>query len=104
VILPRLCCCNRSEAIQHTATSSDANYDGIAIDPVNVNIADNDNDDNLNSSVIITQTDDSINVTEGDKTLTFTTQNWNLAQNVTVTAVYDAIVTRRCLQRATPTH
>ncbi|MCF2148705.1 DUF4114 domain-containing protein [Desmonostoc muscorum LEGE 12446] len=112
-----------SQTIEHTATSSDADYDGIAIDPVNVNISDNDNDDNPNPLVIITQTEDSTNVSEGGtddsyslvlasqpnadvivtidsgeqiqtsaKTLTFTTQNWNVAQNVTVTAVDDAIV------------
>ncbi len=32
----------RTEIIQHTATSTDADYDGIAIDPVNVGITDND--------------------------------------------------------------
>uniref|UniRef100_A0A8J7DD32 DUF4114 domain-containing protein n=1 Tax=Desmonostoc muscorum LEGE 12446 TaxID=1828758 RepID=A0A8J7DD32_DESMC len=31
-----------SQTIEHTATSSDADYDGIAIDPVNINITDND--------------------------------------------------------------
>ncbi|MFN6535469.1 MAG: DUF4114 domain-containing protein [Nostoc sp. EkiNYC01] len=81
------------------------------------------NNDDANPLVIITQTNDSTNVTEdgatdsysvvlasqptadvivsidsdeqiqtSPKTLTFTTQNWNLAQNVTVRAIDDAIV------------
>jgi Domain of unknown function (DUF4114)/RTX calcium-binding nonapeptide repeat (4 copies) len=33
---------NHSDTIQHTATSTDANYNGIAIDPVGVSITDND--------------------------------------------------------------
>ncbi len=108
---------NRLDPIQHTVTSTDSQYNGIAVSPVVVNIADNDT-----AGVIITSTGTSLNVTEGgatdsysvvlksqptanvsiaiktdnqlttsSQTLTFTTQNWNVAQTVTVTAVNDSI-------------
>jgi hypothetical protein len=103
--------------ITHTAASSDARYNGLAVAGVTAQITDNDT-----AGLQITQSGGSTNVTEGaatdsytvaltsrptanvtitvspdsqvsaDKTtLTFTPSNWNLAQTVTVTAVDDAI-------------
>ncbi|MBD2383863.1 beta strand repeat-containing protein [Cylindrospermum sp. FACHB-282] len=108
---------DRVATIQYTATSSDTDYDGITINPVSVNISDNDT-----PGIIISQTGGSTNVTEGGATdsyslvlnsqptanvtisinsgnqltsdtnnLTFTANNWNVAQTVTVTAVNDAV-------------
>ncbi|WP_157943276.1 esterase-like activity of phytase family protein [Nostoc sp. CENA543] len=103
--------------IQHTATSSDSNYNGITIANVIANITDNNT-----AGVTITQSGGSTNITEGGATdtytvvlntqptndviinlnsglqlttnptiLIFTTTNWNIAQTVTVTAIDDAI-------------
>ncbi|MBD2694917.1 DUF4347 domain-containing protein, partial [Anabaena catenula] len=106
----------QNTTIQHTATSTDSKYNGIAISSVNVGITDND------PGVIITQSGGSTYVTEGGGTdsysvvlnaqptgnvtvainkgtqlttnvtqLVFTSQNWNVAQTVTVTAVNDNV-------------
>jgi hypothetical protein len=113
---------NHSGTIQHSASSSDSRYNGIAVRPVNVSITDNDGT-TIPANVIITQSGGSTAVTEGGATdsytvvlsiqptanvtinlnsgtqlstssnqLVFTPQNWNVAQTVTVTAVDDAVV------------
>jgi uncharacterized repeat protein (TIGR01451 family) len=103
--------------VVHTATSSDGNYDGIAIADVTVNITDNDA-----AGVTIVESGGSTDVTEGGAgdsytvvldseptgvvTLTFATgaqvnaiapitfddTDWNVAQTVNVSAVDDAVV------------
>jgi Domain of unknown function (DUF4347)/FG-GAP-like repeat len=108
---------SHSGSITHTATSSDANYNGITIASVSAAITDNDT-----AGVTITQSGGTTAITEGSATdsytvvltsqptsdvtitltngtqtstnptsLTFTAANWNVAQTVTVTAVNDAI-------------
>jgi Calx-beta domain/RTX calcium-binding nonapeptide repeat (4 copies) len=108
---------NHSGTISHTATSSDANYNGIAINSVTTNITDNDN-----AGVTITQSGGSTNNTEEGATDTyeivltsqptsdvtiainngtqtgtslttviFTSANWNTPQTVTVSAVNDNV-------------
>jgi Ca2+-binding RTX toxin-like protein len=108
---------NHSATISHTATSSDSNYNAIAINSLTTNISDNDN-----AGVTITQSDGNTNITEGGATdsydivltsqptadvtiainngnqtgtsptsLTFTSANWNIAQTVTVTATNDSV-------------
>ncbi len=105
--------------ITHTAASSDANYNGVAIPSVNVSITDNDS-----VGVTVTQSGGNTAVTEGGPadtytvvltsqptasvtitlaynaaqigttpttTLTFTTGNWNVAQVVSVLAADDAV-------------
>ncbi len=103
--------------ISHAASSSDANYNGIAINDVVANITDNETD-----GVSITESGGSTDIVEGgatdsydvvltalpsatvtvtittdsqanaDKaTLTFLTSNWDTAQTVTLTAVDDDI-------------
>ncbi|HLP87949.1 MAG TPA: DUF4114 domain-containing protein [Nostocaceae cyanobacterium] len=105
-----------SGTIQHSVTSSDSRYNGITVNPVNVNITDND-------LVLVTPSNGSTNVVEGGATdtysivlnqqptsnvtininsgtqlttntnqLTFTPDNWNVAQIVTVTAVDDPVI------------
>ncbi|MBD2690150.1 DUF4114 domain-containing protein, partial [Anabaena catenula] len=107
----------QNTTIQHTATSTDSKYNGIAVSSVNVGITDNDI-----AGVNITQSGGSTYVTEGGATdsyavvlksqptgnvtvainkgtqlttnvtqLVFTSQNWNVAQTVTVTAVNDNV-------------
>ena len=106
---------NHTSAIAHSSTSSDVNYNGITILPVNVAITDNDT-----AGVSITPT--STTATEGGATgsytvqlntqptapvtinlatdsqiqpitaLTFTAANWNTPQTVTVKAVDDNLV------------
>jgi len=102
--------------ITHNTTSSDGNYNAIAVANVVANIIDNDV-----PGVSVVQSGGSTNVTEGGATdtitvvltsqptanvlvalsatqvtaaptpLTFTTGNWNVAQTVTITAIDDAI-------------
>ncbi|MFN6461326.1 MAG: DUF4114 domain-containing protein [Nostoc sp. DedVER02] len=105
-----------------TVSLSNPTNNGI-IDSTNNTAKGTINDDDPNPLVIITQTDDSTNVSEGGatdsysvvlasqptadviiaidggkqietspKTLTFSTQNWNVAQQVTVTAVDNEVV------------
>ncbi|TAG94907.1 MAG: hypothetical protein EAZ09_12470 [Oscillatoriales cyanobacterium] len=106
---------NHTGAIGHSSTSTDVNYNGITILPVNVAITDNDT-----AGVSITPT--STTATEGGATgsytvqlntqpkapvtinlatgtqiqpitaLTFTATNWNTPQTVTVAAVDDNLV------------
>ncbi|WP_226595132.1 hypothetical protein, partial [Microseira wollei] len=57
---------NHSGTISHTATSSDANYNGITINSVTANITDNDI-----AGVTITQSGSSRNITEGGATDTY---------------------------------
>ncbi len=108
---------NHASAISHAATSADKNYDGIAISQVIANVTDNDS-----AGVAIVQTGGSTEVAEGGATdtysivltaqptaavqvnfstdaqlsaispLTFTPENWNVAQTVTVTAADDSAV------------
>ncbi|HLO87914.1 MAG TPA: DUF4114 domain-containing protein [Nostocaceae cyanobacterium] len=113
---------NHSGTIQHSASSNDPRYRGIAVGSVNVNIADNDTGATP-ANVIINQSGGNTAVTEGGTTdsytvvlstlptanvtvnlnsgtqlstgsnqLVFTPQNWNLAQTVTVIAVNDQVV------------
>jgi putative cell wall-binding protein len=103
--------------ITHAATSSDGNYNGIAIASVSVSITDNDT-----AGITITQSGGSTNATEGGagdsytivltseptanvvvtltpdsqtgatpSPLTFTTGNWNTPQTVTVSATNDLV-------------
>ncbi|WP_372478158.1 esterase-like activity of phytase family protein [Nostoc mirabile] len=109
---------NHSNTIQHTAISNDANYNGIAISSVNVGISEvnpigatiTQTEDSTNVTeggatdsytvVLTSQPTDNvtININPGTQTTTnpnqliFTTQNWNVAQNITVAAVNDALV------------
>ncbi|MEG4442456.1 Calx-beta domain-containing protein, partial [Microcoleus sp. AT9_B4] len=109
---------NHTSTINYTATSTDTNYNAIAITPVTANITDNDV-----ASVNITQSAGSTDISEGSTTdsytvvlnsqptndvtininpdsqstsstnsLTFTSANWNVPQTVTVTAVDDNLV------------
>ncbi|MEZ2318961.1 MAG: S8 family serine peptidase [Microcoleus sp.] len=106
---------NHTGAIAHTATSTDVNYNGITILPVNVAITDNDT-----AGVSITPTSTTateggangsysvklntqpiapvtINLATGSQiqpitALTFTATNWNVAQTVQVKAVDDSLV------------
>ncbi|HLP87950.1 MAG TPA: DUF4114 domain-containing protein [Nostocaceae cyanobacterium] len=109
---------NHNANIQHTATSTDTRYNGIAINSINTTITDNDN-----AGVTIRQSGGITFVEEGGETdtytvvlnsqptadvivningdnqittssnqLVFTPQNWNIAQNVTVTAIDDNLV------------
>jgi Ca2+-binding RTX toxin-like protein len=105
-----------SGTIAHTATSTDANYNGKVIPDVTASITDNDS-----PGVSIVQSAGSTNIAEGGATatygvvltsapaanvtinfetgtqidtiapLTFTPTNWNVAQNVTVKAIDDSI-------------
>ncbi|MEG5059221.1 SBBP repeat-containing protein [Microcoleus sp. A2-C5] len=105
-----------SGTIAHTATSTDANYNAKAIPDVTASITDNDS-----PGVSIVQAAGSTNIAEGGATdtygvvlttaptanvtinfdagtqisaiapLTFTPSNWNVAQNVTVSAIDDSI-------------
>nr|WP_275974099.1 Calx-beta domain-containing protein [Argonema galeatum] len=108
---------NHSGTISHTATSSDANYNGIAILDVTANITDNDN-----AGITITQSGGNTNIIEGGATdsydivltsqptsdvtiainngtqtgtspttVTFTSANWNIAQNITVIGINDNV-------------
>ncbi|QQE67310.1 hypothetical protein GFS31_40230 [Leptolyngbya sp. BL0902] len=108
---------NHTGTLTHTATSTDAFYNGLTIGSVTASITDNDT-----AGVIITQSGGSTTLTEGGATdtytvvlnsqptanvtiaigndgqsstvptsLTFTAANWNVAQTVTVTAVDDAV-------------
>ena len=102
--------------ISHSATSSDTNYSSLSISNVTVDLTDNDaagvsispssvtaTEEGANGSyqivltsqptatvtvVVISDTQTSVNPTE----LTFTTDNWNAAQTVTVSAVDDSLV------------
>ncbi|MBI3464734.1 MAG: hypothetical protein HY000_17010, partial [Planctomycetes bacterium] len=115
--------------ISHSASSSDANYNGIGIPSVTANVTDNDT-----AGVTITQSGGVTNVTEGGATdtytvvlatqptadvtitlmpdsqvpvspptLTFTSANWNTARTVTVTAV-DASVDEASPHAGTISH
>ncbi|MCW6049980.1 SBBP repeat-containing protein [Lyngbya sp. CCAP 1446/10] len=105
-----------SGTIAHTATSTDANYNAKAIPDVTASITDNDS-----PGVSIVQAAGSTNIAEGGATdtygvvlttaptanvtinfdagtqistiapITFTPTNWNVAQNVTVSAIDDSI-------------
>ena len=105
---------NHSSTISPIATSTDANYDGIMLSAIAVNITDNDS-----AGVSISQSDGSTEVTEGGATdtytialttaptepvlvrfnsdrqiqtiapLTFTADNWNVPQTVTLQAADD---------------
>ena len=107
---------NHRSTISPTATSTDPNYSGIAISSIPVNITDNDS-----AGISIVQTEGNTEVAEGGNTdtyaavlttaptapvtiqfntdsqieaiadLTFTPNNWNVAQTVTVTAAEDSI-------------
>ena len=103
--------------VSHTVTSTDANYNGLAVSSVNVSIEDNDT-----AGITFTETVGSTNVSEAGatdvyvvklksqptsnvtiqmqtdgqvktlpSTLTFTPQNWNQAQTVAVSPVADLI-------------
>ncbi len=104
---------NRQNTIQHTVTSSDSKYNAIAVNSVPVNITDpytpgviitqTDGSTNVTQSgtkdtyavVLKSQPTTNVNIavntnnqlTTNPQTLTFTPQNWNVTQNVTVTAV-----------------
>ncbi|MEG4121836.1 choice-of-anchor Q domain-containing protein, partial [Microcoleus sp. N9_B4] len=109
---------NHTSTINYIASSSDTNYNAIAITPVTANITDNDT-----AGVTISQSGNSTDISEGGttdsytvvlnsqptndvtiainsdsqstssaSTLTFTSANWNVAQTVTVTAVDDSLV------------
>ena len=109
---------NHTSSITHTASSTDANYNGPTIAGVTAHITDNDT-----AGVAIDDLDGAINVTEGGTTdtytivlnsqptanviltlgtdgkttvsptsLTFTSGNWSSPQTVTVTAVNDDVV------------
>ncbi|MEG4806375.1 choice-of-anchor Q domain-containing protein, partial [Microcoleus sp. F8-D1] len=109
---------NHASTISYAASSTDTNYNAIAITPVTANITDNDT-----ASVNITQSSGSTDITEGGITdsytvvlnsqptsdvtitinpdsqstssvnsITFTSANWNTPQTVTVTAVDDNLV------------
>ncbi|MEG4280502.1 S8 family serine peptidase [Microcoleus sp. MON1_C1] len=106
---------NHAGAIDHTATSSDVNYNSITIEPVSVAITDNDSPGvsinpttasateggatgsysvQLNTQPIAPVT---INLATGSQiqpiaALTFTANNWNVAQTVAVAAVDDNAV------------
>ncbi len=104
--------------ITHTATSSDAKYNGLSFPTKTVKITDNDS-----AGVSVSESSGSTNVTEGgatdsytialstlptsdvtitvspdsqvsvdNPTLTFTTSNWSTPQTVTITGVNDSIV------------
>ncbi|MBI2638280.1 hypothetical protein HYW83_01680 [Candidatus Peregrinibacteria bacterium] len=104
--------------LTHTVTSTDSNYNGIAVNNLSVSITDNDT-----AGVTVTQTDGGTTATEGGATdtytivltsqptadvtisgtttsqisatpldVTFTSANWNTPQTVTVSAVNDSIV------------
>ncbi len=111
---------NQTTTIQHTATSTDTKYNNIVISSVNVGITDNDiakvnitqTGGNTNvteggvtdSYTVILNSQPTANVTlainKGTQLstnlsqLVFTPLNWNVAQNVTVTAVNDTIIER----------
>jgi hypothetical protein len=102
--------------VDTTGASADGNYQGIAVAQVSVNISDNDS-----ANITLTQSAGSTDVTEGGatdtysavltsqptadvtlsfsgtqvttspSTVVFTAVNWNVAQEVTVTAIDDAI-------------
>jgi hypothetical protein len=55
--------------ITHTVTSVDPNYNGISVSPISVSIVDN---DSSTAGIVITQTNNSTNVTEGGNTDTYT--------------------------------
>ena len=107
---------SESDSISHTAVSDDAGYTGIYIDSVSLNIYDNDGftttesggttdvtegggadsftvvlDENPFSDVTIDLTT-STEYTLSTTTLYFHSDDWNVAQEVTVTAVDDADV------------
>ncbi len=106
---------NHASTITHTATSADANYSGIAIGDVLVDITDNDS-----AGVSISQTNNSTEVAEGGASdtyaialtsapsapvtinfntdgqvqgippIVFDSTNWNIPQTISVLAVNDA--------------
>lgn len=108
---------NHTGTISHIASSSDSNYNGLAIASVTAKITDNDS-----AGVTIAESEGTTNVSEGGTvdnytvvltamptanvtikispdsqvtvsptSLTFTNTNWNTAQTVTVTAVNDDV-------------
>ncbi len=105
-----------SSVINHTASSSDPDYNGIAIPQVTVSIIDDDfagvnvapttlaiSEDGVTGSYELVLTSEptatvTINVnpdgqsTAGPGVLTFDNTNWNISQTVTITAVDDLIV------------
>ncbi|AFY48280.1 putative extracellular nuclease [Nostoc sp. PCC 7524] len=108
---------NHSGSITYTVASTDSNYNSITSSPLNVAITDNDNagvtitpsgrsTDVTEGGATDTYTvvlngqptsNVTININTGSQlttsptTLTFTPQNWNIAQVVTVTAVDDTV-------------
>ncbi len=109
---------SHSSVITHSVSSTDANYNGITVASVNVNVQDNDT-----AGVTITPSGGSTDVTEGGATddytvvltsaptadvtiqitpdsqssvsptsLLFTAANWNVPQTVTVTASDDSVI------------
>ncbi|HEY9629647.1 MAG TPA: Ig-like domain-containing protein [Coleofasciculaceae cyanobacterium] len=109
---------NHTSSITHTVSSSDPNYNGVKVVPVNITVGDNDN-----AGVIVTPVDavtgedgstgsfkvaltsqptanvvlnfGSSNVGEGilqQNSITFSAANWNKAQTVTVKGVNDFLV------------
>jgi len=109
----------RSGTITHTVTSTDANYNAKVIPNVTASITDNDS-----PGISIVQSEGETAIAEGGATdsyglllttaptanvtinfdtgsqinaiapVTFTPNNWNVAQNVTVKAIDDSIATR----------
>ena len=124
---------NRSATISHSATSTDARYNGVIIASVTATLVDNDGagvtinelggvsvteaagagrtdtytvvlDTLPSASVNITVTSgDTAAATVSPSTLTFTTSNWNTAQTVTVTGVDDNLY-QSSGRRATISH
>ncbi|MEZ2227324.1 MAG: S8 family serine peptidase [Microcoleus sp.] len=106
---------NHTGAIAHSSTSTDVNYNGITILPVNVAITDNDTAGVTITPTTATATEGgangsysvklntqptapvTINLVTGSQiqpitALTFTATNWNVAQTVQVKAVDDSLV------------
>lgn len=103
--------------IAHDVTSTDANYAGAAVSDISVKVEDNDNAALLFSSTILTTTEgssfgvysvtlatkpfhtvtvtsltnDAELITDPDNLL-FSTENWNIPQTITLTAVDDTMV------------
>ncbi|WP_369815973.1 calcium-binding protein, partial [Anabaena sp. CA = ATCC 33047] len=108
---------NHSDTITHTVTSNDPNYSNLTINPINVAITDNDTagvtisptdgstdvteggEGDTYTVVLDRQPTDDVTITlnpgtqltTSPNTLTFTPANWNIAQEVTVKALNDAI-------------
>lgn len=109
---------NHGGTITHTVTSTDANYNGLAIAPINVDITDNDaasftlnktsitvsesgatdqftvalSSQPISDVVLSISSSDNNEAIADPGTLTFTPGNWNLPQVVTVTGVQDNLL------------